>query len=1033
MNKIYTIPLRAPVGLRRFAPLFLLCLLYSFVSPGQACYQPISGSGVVVGTASGVSVCINQACLGAANYNNLQNVIDSDINTFADANTILNALNQQSILVRKTNGSFPAGYVAGFVLSRAGLAQLSLLNDLTIATYRNGNPTGDSRQVGALVSGTLLSGEQKFYATFITTQEFDEVRLTVNALSAQVLTNLKVYAALAFPQNCSVENNGVCDDFIQGLNTDVIYDGSLTCVACSLTDGERLNNGDKNDYALLTLPAGVLTSVSVGVIDRANTYPAGTRAGFVLAPNTNTLLAANILNTLSVDTYLYGQLQESQTFGAGGSLLNLTALSGSGNTIKQRLSFTTTKAYNEVRLRVNQPVGVNVGTLRLYGAFEEPTTCTDCQQPLTAAGAGKYNGVLQANEGCVLGVCATVWTGIFGLGVGQSLANEGNVVDADLNNFATYDPGAVGVGSGARVTVKNDGTLFPVGTFAGFVISRESSLIDVGLLNNVVIRAYNNSTLVGSATASSLLAASVVGGGSNRNIVGFYPTAPFNRIQIEIGSLVSVLEGTYRIYYAFVIEDTDNDGTADCNDNCPTGNNNLDYDGDGLADACDPDDDNDGIPDTVEVGPDSGNPRNSDGDGPPDFQDLDSDNDGIPDSVERGPDGNNPRDTDGDGSPDYRDTDSDNDGIPDSIERGPDGNNPRDTDSDGLPDYRDPDSDGDGIPDSVERGPDGNNPRDSDGDGRQDYLDLDSDNDGITDATEKGPDGSNPTNSDNDPLPDYRDLDADNDGINDVVEGGGTDADGNGIADGPVGDNGIPSSAGNGLNPPNTDGDAKPDYQDVDSDNDGVRDLYESGIPNPSSLDANNDGVVDDVTDPDNDGIPLPVDGLPATYGDANNPTLPDTDGDTTPDYRDGAPDLTPTIRIDNLSFVEGASRDFVVNIFEIRGVPTSAPVTFRINKLTAFTITYPTSSGTSNVQGGTANQNGDWEFSDSGAFIVVTSKAGVVIPANGRAVIGFNISRNASIAPNTTQNITATIVGGTGGGETPQTNNRVNTSVSTL
>ncbi len=360
-----------------------------------------------------------------------------------------------------------------------------------------------------------------------------------------------------------------------------------------------------------------------------------------------------------------------------------------------------------------------------------------------------------------------------------------------------------------------------------------------------------------------------------------------------------------------------------------------DFDGDGLADEDDLDDDNDGILDTVENAACSpaAETCDTDGDGTPNKFDLDSDADGISDVYEaNGTDLDNngkadgavdangvpasakggltPPDTDKDGKTDPYDVDSDGDGIPDKEE------GIKDTDGDGIPDFRDVDSDGDGIPDDKEYGPTPGKPIDTDGDGIPDYLDIDSDNDGITDRSENGA-GPAIIDTDGDKIPDYLDLDSDGDGLTDVLEADGTDADRDGRADGTADSKGVPSSAKGGLIAPDTDGDGKRDFQDVDSDADGIPDNTEGqgAYVKPAGKDTDKDGI-DDAYDKDNGGTPIvPADtdkdgkpdfreldsdndGIPDADEAGPDPTKPvDSDGDGIPDYReldstnDGIPD----------------------------------------------------------------------------------------------------------------------------------------------
>ena len=216
-----------------------------------------------------------------------------------------------------------------------------------------------------------------------------------------------------------------------------------------------------------------------------------------------------------------------------------------------------------------------------------------------------------------------------------------------------------------------------------------------------------------------------------------------------------------------------------------------------------------------------------------------------------------------------------------------------DADLDGVIDAAATDAGANGLSDSVETAAESAavnySLADSDGDSLADFMDLDSDNDSISDVVEMRLDDADlnnmvdvqpvsfqlPPDQDNDGVPNFRDLDSDNDGLTDLVEVVGPDADSDGRIDNFI------DGDGNGIDdlvvatiPNDSDGDGLQNQLDLDSDQDSLPDLTESG-----GVDGDMNGLVDDFVDADNDGL---ADSLLANPLFAN-----DTDGDGSPDHLD--------------------------------------------------------------------------------------------------------------------------------------------------
>ncbi|WP_166387803.1 T9SS type A sorting domain-containing protein [Polaribacter sp. 11A2H] len=399
--------------------------------------------------------------------------------------------------------------------------------------------------------------------------------------------------------------------------------------------------------------------------------------------------------------------------------------------------------------------------------------------------------------------------------------------------------------------------------------------------------------------------------------------------------------------------DTDGDGFNDYVDGDVNGtiNKNKALILTGSTDA-----NNDGKPDAYITG-------DTDNDGIPNYLDLDSDNDGIPDLVEAGgvdEDGNGLVDTiNADGT---LKNDIDNDGFDDAVDGNVNGTNNSakalivtgadtnnngkpnsypngDTDQDGILDMLDLDADNDGIPDLIEAGG-----VDEDGNGLVDNINSngtlinDTDNDGFDDAVDgkvgtinnsnnalvvTGADNNNDGkpdsyitgDSDKDGIPNHLDLDSDNDGIPDVIEAGGKDTNRDGKQDTTVdSDNDGFDDAVDGsisaANPliitgpdtdatnttidgkPNSyvkgdaDADGKPNFIDIDADDDGIPDNIEgqstSGYKKPS-------GVGNNIADSNNNGVDDTYETIGGYTGFGIIPE--NTDGTDTPDYLDADSD----------------------------------------------------------------------------------------------------------------------------------------------
>jgi hypothetical protein len=425
-----------------------------------------------------------------------------------------------------------------------------------------GNPSAATINSSGMVSGLSSEGIYQFVLTQGACQD---------TVAIQYLESAIDYA---------------CNDPIAGYGT-VVTTGGLVNGVCVLCNDPQINNvrdGDLSNFVEYSALLSLLSNTTlVAMKDTVQTYPAGTRAGFVVSVGGG-LLNAAVLGGFQIRTYLNGTLQETAT--TTGNVLGAGVAAGTGN--KYRISFVTAQSFDEVELLYRNTAGV-LTSIRVYYAFEEnAASCPNsgnelsCTEILSASST--YCAMIDYDRSGFTGAACSVC----------KFDNLGHLVDDNAANFTTLTLTA-GVLTNASMTVKTRQTI-PAGYETGFAISGGAQLLDASVLGGLRLTTYLNGTQQESILATSpLVSATLLGNGSDIGLLRFRTTLPFDALQLTVQSPVSAnVLSNLSIYYAFVRRDTDADGTPDCYDKCCGSNDDLDSDGNGVPDACD------AIPDAVD-------------------------------------------------------------------------------------------------------------------------------------------------------------------------------------------------------------------------------------------------------------------------------------------------------------------------------------------------------------------------------------------------------------------------------------------------
>lgn len=343
----------------------------------QNCRVPIVGSGKVVTSIGG-------GLLGVADGGNkVGNAIDTDLSNYTTTSVGVASVNvyKPIISIRDLYHTYSGGQKVGFVFKETGnnLLSLDVLNGMTIQTFKNGSDEPVETIIAketdknvlnlnvlSIVSGSNVADRE---LSFMATKEFDEVRLCVTGVNADVLGKMEFAIKYAFvgenPEIRATSESDFTDYWSNGNPS--IWDESNISIA---TPKKNVVDDNLDNYASSSVVGGVFTDSHISVKFNKE-IPSGSQVGFYYS--TSKVLGINLIGEAGARIYA---LNENGTFPEDGdkaepgkSLLGVSLIGGTDKTF---VCMDLTKPCYGVKAEIPSGLfdgGLDIGVSRYYYAF----------------------------------------------------------------------------------------------------------------------------------------------------------------------------------------------------------------------------------------------------------------------------------------------------------------------------------------------------------------------------------------------------------------------------------------------------------------------------------------------------------------------------------------------------------------------------------------------------------------------------------------------------------------------------------------
>lgn len=196
-------------------------------------------------------------------------------------------------------------------------------------------------------------------------------------------------------------------------------------------------------------------------------------------------------------------------------------------------AITPSSSYDNIRVqnRIGSLIGLgSTKNLYAYGAFYNTST-NECDQLkyTSFSGSGGLVSVLDVNSGVL---------------------DAGNAIDNDPNSYSTLKLPVLGAAATIQQTVYFNGLSANTDTYY-MSLSSPSDILSLDLLENIIIEAYNGTTLVDSQQMSSLIDLDLLGlfNSNERVNLAYTPNAEADRITVKVQNLLNLsLTSELRFY-----------------------------------------------------------------------------------------------------------------------------------------------------------------------------------------------------------------------------------------------------------------------------------------------------------------------------------------------------------------------------------------------------------------------------------------------------------------------------------------------------